>query len=301
MAGAYMAKVAAAAADPGYPPGWPSYPWPFPGPYPPGYTPTLTLVMTAPSTLRYGGAASITGSARDQGTYATNEPSAITWTAQDQDGSVVNLRFSGDTSYSTSISSAVSFGTYWGATPSIEFELTADNEDDVVTLAGYYTLDEIQVVQSKDIVITAPAVPTDSYLVVTMNWSVPVGIQVVTLQITSGVRKALVRHTTVDGGSYYSTADLSPTDTVVIGETKPMSIALGTQGNPMQRSQYGISLKNNIDSDNSATLTGVCSIYNQDGELYDTFNVDVALDPFQPLTWLTIDTSPYSVTENQTP
>ena len=153
MAGAYNAREPADPADPGFPPGWPGYPWPFPGPYPPGYTPTLSLAMTATDSIAFNGIVSVTGSARDQSTYATNEPSAITWVAKDQEGIVVNLRFSGDEDYSSSISSTVSFGTYWGATPSIEFELTEDNIDDVVTLTGYYTLDEIQVVQTEDIVI----------------------------------------------------------------------------------------------------------------------------------------------------
>ena len=111
--------------------------------------------MTATDSIAYNGTASVTDSARDQGTYATNEPSDITWTAKDQDGGAVNLRFNGDEDYSASISSAVSFGTYWGATASIEFDLTEDNVDDTVTLTGYYTLDGIQVVQTEDITILA--------------------------------------------------------------------------------------------------------------------------------------------------
>lgn len=167
MAGAYTAKAAAAAADPGYPPGWPSYPWPFPSggsfAYPPGYTPTLSLLMTATDSIAFDGTASVTGSARDQDTYVTNEPSAITWRAQDQDENVVNLRFSGEEDYSSSISSDVSFGSYWGATPSIEFELTADNVDDVITLTGFYTLDEIQVVSTESITIATQIVITAHY------------------------------------------------------------------------------------------------------------------------------------------
>lgn len=151
-----MAKEPAAAADPGYPPGWADYPWPFPGPYPPGYSPTLTLVMTATDSIAYNGTASVTGSARDQGTYATNEPSAITWTATIA-GSPINLRFNGETNYSSSLSSAVSFGTYWGATPSIEFELTEDNADDVVTLRGVYQLDGLWIEQTENIIVTVSA------------------------------------------------------------------------------------------------------------------------------------------------
>lgn len=164
MPGIYVAKPAVASV-PDVPEGW-DLDWPFcgvsgydpdpffPAPYPPGYTPTLTLVMTADDELAFDGTATVTGSARDNATYATNEPSAITWTAA-IDGAPVNLRFNGDSSYSSSLSSAVSFGTYWGATPSIEFELTEDNADDVVTLTGSYVLDEVWIENSEDITITA--------------------------------------------------------------------------------------------------------------------------------------------------
>jgi len=183
MAGAYVAKPDVVSM-PDVPPGWnPNWPFPgatdpdypgidpdpfFPAPYPPGYTPTLTLVMTATDTIAYDGTATVTGSARDQATYATNEPSAITWKAKI--GSTrVNLRFSGDEEYSSSLSSAVAFGTYWGATPSIEFELDEDNVGDVVTLTGYYTLDGVTVSQTEDITIAA-------ITTLTMTWGTPTGI-----------------------------------------------------------------------------------------------------------------------------
>ncbi len=135
MSGAYTAK-AAADTSPVVPPGW-NPAWPFPGVYPPGYGPVLTLVMTATDSIAFGGAATVTGSLRDQDTYATQEPAdtATIWTASIE-GTTVNLRFEGDPEYSSSISSDCTFGTYWDSTGEIEFELTEVNQGDTVVLTG---------------------------------------------------------------------------------------------------------------------------------------------------------------------
>ncbi len=172
MAGAYVAKPADAAASrcwPDWPLGWPAPgetgydPDPFfPAPYPPGYAPVLTMVMTATDTITFDGTATVTGSARDNGTCVTNEPSAMTWTAAIS-GSSVNLRFNGDPSYSSSLSSSVSFGTYWGATPSIEFELTDSNVGNTVTLTGSYVLDGARIENTEDIEISIQIVATAHY------------------------------------------------------------------------------------------------------------------------------------------
>ena len=180
MAGAYVAKPDVVSM-PDVPPGWMAPGWPppgatdpdypgidpdpfFPAPYPPGYTHTLTLVMTATDTIAYDGTATVTGSARDQATYATNEPSAIRWSAT-IDGTTVNLRFSGDDDYSSSLSSDVAFDSYWGAESSIEFELDEDNVGDVVTLTGYYTLDGVTVSQTEDITIILEQIWTFTFSV----------------------------------------------------------------------------------------------------------------------------------------
>ena len=155
MAGAYVAKPAVVSipdVPPGWDPDWPRPPDEDPAPYPPGYEPDLSMVMTADDTLSFDGTATVTGSARDNSTYATNEPSAMTWTAAIS-GTPVNLRFNGDVDYLSSLSSAVSFGTYWGATPSIEFDLDTDNIGDTVILTGYYTLDGIRITSTKSIEI----------------------------------------------------------------------------------------------------------------------------------------------------
>lgn len=193
MAGAYVAKPAVVSV-PDVPPGWDDD-WPppgatdppwanidpdpfFPAPYPPGYTPEFSLVMTATAAIAYNGTASVTGSMRDHDTYATNEPSAITWTAT-IGGAAINLRFSGDEDYESSLSSSVAFSTYWGATPSIEFELTGDNNGDVVTLTGTSTIDRRAISSEEEITIRLTA--TINLTVVNNNsdedWTAKVQIQ----------------------------------------------------------------------------------------------------------------------------
>jgi len=141
MTGAYVAKPDAAVEPPDVPPGW-DEDWSFPGPNPPGYTPVYSLNLSASESIGYGGTASITISLRDHVTYATIEPSgcSITWTAT-IDGESVNLRFSGDPDYASSISSSYSdIGDYWGAEPEIEFELTEDDVGKTITLQGASTV-----------------------------------------------------------------------------------------------------------------------------------------------------------------
>lgn len=150
MAGAYNAREPADPADPGFPPGWPGYPWPFPGqsgydpdpffpaPFPPGYEPDYLFAVFGTESIAYNGAASITGTFRDHDTYATNEPDVIVWTATVSSSPTrdVKLRFLGDEDYVDSISSVCVFGTYWGATPDIEFELTGEDDGGTVILTG---------------------------------------------------------------------------------------------------------------------------------------------------------------------
>lgn len=153
MAGAYTAKPAVV-STPDVPPGWnPSWPrpgetditWPgidpdpfFPAPFPPGYSPDYSIVMTASEIIAYDGTAAVTGSLRDHLTYATNEPDVIAWTAtvSSSPGRSVNLRFPGDEEYANSILSDCVFGTYWGATPDIEFELTEEDTGGTIILTA---------------------------------------------------------------------------------------------------------------------------------------------------------------------
>lgn len=164
MGGAYVAKPAATTSV-DVPPGWnPDWPRPgdtdrdpnpfFPAPLPPGYTPSYSLAMTATDSISFDAAASVTGSLRDYTTYTTNEPedSEIIWTAS-VNGAVVQLKFTGGV-LANSISSTVAYAaTYWGAAPSIEFDLTVGNEGDTLTLTGASVIDGITVTQTEEITI----------------------------------------------------------------------------------------------------------------------------------------------------
>lgn len=151
MAGAYVAKPIVVSI-PDIPPGWdPDWPRPgdtdvpgydpdpfFPAPFPPGYSPDYSLAMTASESIAYNGTAAVTGSLRDHLTHATNEPDVIVWTAtvSSSPSRSVNLRFSGDEDYAVSISSNCTFGTYWGAAPDIEFELTEEDTGGTIILTA---------------------------------------------------------------------------------------------------------------------------------------------------------------------
>ncbi len=169
MSGAYVAKPAADV--PPVPPEWPDPPpgwdenWPppgtpgldpdpfFPAPFPPGYTPDYSMIVTATAEIAPSGTASVTGSLRDHDTYATNEPDDITWTAT-IDGEAVQLRFS-EGEFTSSISSSTSFSTYWGAAPSIEFDLTSGNIGDTVILTGASAIGGVAVTETTEVTIIA--------------------------------------------------------------------------------------------------------------------------------------------------
>ncbi len=167
MSGAYVEKPAADVPPvqpewPDPPPGWnPNWPPPgtpgldpdpfFPAPFPPGYTPDYSMVVTATAEIAPDGTASVTGSLRDHSTYATNEPDAIIWTAA-IGGEAVQLRFS-EGEFASSISSSTAFATYWGAAPSIEFDLTGDNAEDTVVLMGTSVIGGVTVTQTAEIAI----------------------------------------------------------------------------------------------------------------------------------------------------
>jgi hypothetical protein len=145
MAGAYTAK-AAVVSSPDVPPGWKNN-WPRPGdpalggnaaPFPPGYTTDYSIVTTATANIAPTGTASCTSSVRDRTTYATNEPSAITWTAT-INGEAIDLKFDGG-EFASSISENPVWGTYWGTTPDIIFDLDDDNDGDTVILRASCTL-----------------------------------------------------------------------------------------------------------------------------------------------------------------
>lgn len=176
MSGAYVAKPAVPPEEvpvvPTPPPGWnPDWPFPgfpgydpdpfFPAPFPPGYATSYSIVTTATESIAPTGTASATSSVRDQSTYATNEPSAITWTAT-IDGEAIGLKFDGEEDFVSSISEIAVWGTYWGTTPDIVFDLDDDNNGDMVILKASCTLvnseGQVQVLEStSEIVIVTSA------------------------------------------------------------------------------------------------------------------------------------------------
>lgn len=147
MPGAYVAKPEVV-TPPDVPDGW-NPDWPFGDdgeggwyPFPPGYTPVYSLNLSASASMSYDGAASSTVSLRDHVDHGTARPSgcSVTWTAT-IGGEAINLRFSGETSYASSIvSSYGDIGDYWGAAPEIEFELTEENDGDTVVLLASSTV-----------------------------------------------------------------------------------------------------------------------------------------------------------------
>ncbi|MBW2079172.1 MAG: hypothetical protein JRI71_16805 [Deltaproteobacteria bacterium] len=155
MPGAYTSTPIVAADPPDVPDGWDAD-WDFPGAFPPGYTPEYSLNLSATGSIAYDGVATATVSLRDHVTYTTMEPSgcSIIWTAT-IDGEAVNLRFSGDVDYESSISSSYSEGeTYWGAAPEIEFELTGGNVGDTIMLMATSVVNGDDLAQSSEIAIT---------------------------------------------------------------------------------------------------------------------------------------------------
>lgn len=183
MPGAYVAKPAVVSV-PDVPPGWnPSWPRPgdpgydpdpfFPAPFPPGHETDYSIVTTATASISPTGTASATSSVREYDDYATNEPSAITWTAT-IDGEPVNLKFDGG-SFASSIEEDPVWGTYWGTTPDIIFNLNDSNDEDTVVLKASCTLvnseGQEQVLEdTSDVTISATQVYSAT---LTVTWPEP--------------------------------------------------------------------------------------------------------------------------------
>jgi len=133
MAGAYVAK-AAETSSPSVPPGW-DLDWPFPGPAPPGYSFDLSFTVTGADSYVPASEYSATNTLYDHDTYETEEPSgSITWTAT-IDGSEVQLKKSGDSEFASSVTSDYAkIGGYWGAQPTLLFNVGAADDGSVITL-----------------------------------------------------------------------------------------------------------------------------------------------------------------------
>jgi hypothetical protein len=154
MSGAYVAKPAAVAAS-GLPPGWTAG-WAFPGPWPPGYVPTLSYNLSTGATYLPGNTHDASVTLRDQTTYATEQPdNDINWTAAIE-GTPVQLKFSGDAEWSDSLSSTHgAVGDYYGAEPTLLFNVSAAQEGQIITLTAvstpYDNLTDIEATASAEI------------------------------------------------------------------------------------------------------------------------------------------------------
>ena len=137
MAGAYVAKPAVVSV-PDVPPGWDddnSGGWPFPGALPPGYSMELTFPMVSTATTWPAEAHDAEVTLRDHDDYGTTEPEPdIVWRAT-LDGTPLQLKFSGGASFLDSISSTyASIGDFWGAEPTIEFDIDAGDAGLLIVL-----------------------------------------------------------------------------------------------------------------------------------------------------------------------
>lgn len=206
MGGVYTANPGPELSGPDVPPGWggPDVPgsggpggtsedgqlggigyWPFPpatggGPFPPGYDPDYSFNTTVPASTAYDEAISVSTQLRDQTDYTTGDPggsSSITWSAT-VNGSLRRIRFDGVGSYASSVdSSYASSAGFWGAAPTLDVELTADDNGENLILALTSEVGGFSVVDSRTIsigVITAKAIT---------NWVVGGGNYEITTEV----------------------------------------------------------------------------------------------------------------------
>lgn len=186
MGGAYTAVPAATPDPPDVPPGWggPDIPgsggpggtsppgtlggigyWPFPppglygggrGPFPPGYNPDYSFNTTVPVSTAYDAAISVSTQLRDRTDYTTGNPggsSLVAWSAT-VNGELRRIRFDGVGSYASSVdSSYASAAGFWGAAPTLDIELTEDDNGEDLVLALTSEVGIFNVIDSQTISI----------------------------------------------------------------------------------------------------------------------------------------------------
>jgi len=152
VGGAYTAKPAVVSA-PDVPPGW-NPDWQFPGPFPPGYTADYSIAVTGPDSVAYDGTADVTAYLCDHTDYKTQEPaetSVLVWSAK-LGGETVNLKFSGGDSYAAIATSVYTESDgFWGAEPSLEFELTDAANGETLTLTVVSIVDGETLTKSQEV------------------------------------------------------------------------------------------------------------------------------------------------------
>lgn len=159
MSGAYVAKPAVVIPIV-VPPDW-NPDWDFPGPYPPGYVPDYSLAITSADTMAVGDTLSVSAVLYDHDTFETNHPkstSILAWTATIDDDPIYVKLASAET-YAVSISSAYASvvgsggGAYWGAEPSLTFQLSDEHNGKTLVLNVASIVEGQIVTQTKNITI----------------------------------------------------------------------------------------------------------------------------------------------------
>lgn len=142
MAGIYVAKPADAVALV-LPPGWNigEQAWPWPGPWPPGYTPDLSLTLAGAVTYAPGAEHENTAVLYDRTTYKTGQPNnerIVNYTAT-TNGAATQLKISGEAEWldTVEVDYAEDGSNFWGSVPTLVFNVSTDQEDEVITLFAF--------------------------------------------------------------------------------------------------------------------------------------------------------------------
>jgi len=157
MAGAYTA-LPDTDNTPDVPPGW-NPNWPHPGPSPPGYTPDYSLDIAGSGTTESAYVPTVL--LVDHDAYATQNPSGktIVWTATIDD-ETVQVKLNEEDEFSDSVSSSYSEqdDAFWGAEPTIIFDIDGSNAGDTIVLTATSVIFNNETVhQTHEITVTFTA------------------------------------------------------------------------------------------------------------------------------------------------
>ena len=125
------------------------------------YAYDYSLNLSGDESIEYDEATSVTVTLRDHGTLKSDDPGSatLTWTAT-LDGGAVDLKFSGDAGYGSSVESEYSdLGDYYGAEEDIEFDLEEEDEERTVVLRVESTVYGDALNETLDITIDPAAMP----------------------------------------------------------------------------------------------------------------------------------------------
>lgn len=189
MSGSYVAKPAVVAPIPA----WPTIPigwnpdWPFPGPNPPGYTtPDAAISLTSGATVAPGESVNAfalwMASAEDGPVGLPDGEWTQEWSAT-IGSTPVNLRLSGDTEYSSSLTFNYSdVSGYFGAIDDIEFDITEANDGQTITLSVSSAVDGETYTDTADILVNADT----SYVEILIGAVILDGTATIEISVTGG-------------------------------------------------------------------------------------------------------------------